>query len=78
MIAFCTFAGALFGVFLVSSLLRLAAVLVWMPRLPQVRAGRRASVQRAVFRFTRYSAISGVVCDVVSLVRPKRKPGAAS
>jgi len=57
--------STLFGVFLISSVTRLAVVAMFLPRVREVRSVRRLSVGGMVFRVARYNALSGLIFDVV-------------
>jgi len=64
-----TLISALQGVFLVSTLARLAIALAFLPKLREVRSVRPMSVRGLVFRVTRFNALSGLIFDVVTLFR---------
>jgi hypothetical protein len=56
----------LYGVFVVSTLVRAAVVIVLTPRLREVRAVRPISLGQVIFRVTRMNALAGVVFDIVN------------
>lgn len=70
-----SFEYPLFGIFLLSFAARLVVVLIFMPILREVRMVRRASPRRVMFRFTRFSAFSGVSFDIASFLRPDDRAG---
>jgi len=61
----------LYGVFVVSTVVRLLVVISLVPKLKEVRAVRPLSVRELIFRVTRLNALSGLFFDVVSS-RPRR------
>ncbi len=63
-----------FGVFAVSSVLRLLVAVFFLPRITEVRSVRNMSYHGLVFRVTRFSPISGVIFDVVTRLRNGKKP----
>ncbi|MDX1492261.1 MAG: MFS transporter [Pseudohongiellaceae bacterium] len=62
----------MYVVFVVSSLLRLGIVLWFIPRAEEPSLRKRPELLRIVFRVSRFSAISGVSLDWLSVT--KRKP----
>ena len=64
----------LYGVFAVSTVLRLAVVMALVPRLKEVRVVRALSVRELIFRVTRLNALSGLFFDVVG-TRPRPGDG---
>jgi len=61
----------LYGVFVISTIVRLLVVVSLVPKLKEVRAVRPLSVRELIFRVTRLNALSGLFFDVVGS-RPKR------
>jgi MFS family permease len=55
----------LFGVFVVSTLVRAAVVALLTPKLREVRSVREISVSPVIFRVTRMNALAGLVFDIV-------------
>jgi MFS family permease len=55
----------LFGVFVVSTLVRAAVVALLTPKLREVRSVREISVSQVIFRVTRMNALAGLVFDIV-------------
>lgn len=66
--------SALFGVFLLSTMARIAVVLVFVPQLKEVRPVRPVSVGGLIFRVVRYNALAGLFFDIVGR-RPKTASG---
>ncbi|MCB1922631.1 MAG: MFS transporter [Gammaproteobacteria bacterium] len=66
-----SFEYPLLGVFLLSFAARLLVALLFAPVLREVRKVRRASTRRIVFRFTRFSALTGVSFDIAAFLRPE-------
>ncbi|WP_455375891.1 MFS transporter [Kaarinaea lacus] len=65
--------SALLGVFLLSSLARLAVALVFLPRLREVRTVRPMTVPELIFRATRFNALSGLIYDIIGGARQQKK-----
>jgi hypothetical protein len=63
--------SALFGVFLLSSLFRAVIVLLFLPRVKEVREVRPVSVGGLLFRVARYNALAGLFFDIVGRRRPR-------
>ena len=61
-----TWTTGIYGVFLVSALLRLLVAVLFLPRLEEVRDVRRMSYHGLFFRVTRFSPVSGVIFDIVA------------
>lgn len=61
----------LYGVFVVSTLVRGAVVILLTPKLREVRPVREISLGQVIFRVTRMNALAGVVFDIVGS-RPNR------
>ena len=57
--------SALSGVFVVSTVARLAVVLILLPRIREVRSVRDISFTQVVFRVTRVNALAGLFFDIV-------------
>ena len=55
----------LYGVFVISTLVRGAVVLLLVPRLREVRRVRPISISRVIFRVTRINALAGVFFDII-------------
>lgn len=62
----------LYAVFVLSALARAAAVLIFVPKLEEVRNVRPISVGQVIFRVTRVNALAGVVFEILGS-RPKRE-----
>ncbi len=60
----------LYGVFLVSTMMRAAVVILLIPKLREVRQVRPISLGQVIFRVTRINALAGVVFDIIGS-RPK-------
>jgi uncharacterized membrane protein len=60
----------LYGVFAISSLMRLIVAVGFLPRLEEVRQVRRMSVPGLIFRVTRLPA-SGLIVEIVGTLRRK-------
>jgi len=65
--------SALFGVFFISFVARLTVVLVFFPRLKEVRQVKPMTVTKLIFRATRFSALSGLIYDIISVVKQRKK-----
>ncbi len=63
--------SVLYGVFVISSLMRIVVAVGFLPRLKEVRAVRRMSVPGLIFRVTRNPA-SGLVFEIVGTLRRMR------
>jgi MFS family permease len=61
----------LYGVFIVSTCVRAAVVLLLIPRLREVRPVREISFSHLIFRVTRLTALSGAFFEIVG-TRPRR------
>ncbi len=61
----------LYGVFVVSTVIRLLVVVSLVPKLKEVRVVRPLSVRELIFRVTRLNALSGLFFDVVG-TRPRQ------
>jgi MFS family permease len=59
----------LYGVFVISTLARLAVALVFLPRLREVRKVRRMTGTGLIFRVTRVHPVSGMVFEIVGRFR---------
>ena len=55
----------LYGVFIISTIIRTMVVGLLIPRLREVRAVRPISVSQVIFRVTRINALAGVVFDII-------------
>ena len=58
-------------IFMLSSVLRLAMVLWYLPKAPELRVSERGRVRDLAFRIVRFTPMSGVVIDVVNRRRRK-------
>jgi len=63
----------LFIVFVASFLLRVAVSVWFIPRAAEPRVRRRPKVLQVIYRVTRFSAVSGIALDWLSVTR--RGPG---
>lgn len=68
-----SWSSALLGVFLLSSIARMAVALLFLPRLKEVRAVRPISVTELIFRATRYSAFMGLLYDIIGSSKSAHK-----
>ena len=66
------FEETLYGVFLVSTLLRLAVALWFTPHVAEIRLSQNATVNQVIYRLARFNPVTGVVMDMIGAVR-KRK-----
>lgn len=64
--------SALYGVFIISALMRLTMAILLLPRLREMRAVRSMTVGGLVFRVARLQDLSGVIFDIIGTKR--RKP----
>jgi MFS family permease len=67
-------ANALFLVFIVSTFLRFLTVAWFIPRLAEPRLRGRRKILDLVFRISRFSAVSGVVLDWLTVKKKKTPP----
>ena len=68
-----TLHSPLLWVFLISCMARLSVALIFLPRLKEVRNVIPMTVTKLIFRATRFSALSGLIYDVIGASR-KRSP----
>ncbi|NJN52683.1 MAG: MFS transporter [Gammaproteobacteria bacterium] len=61
--------SALYGVFALSTMARLAVSAYFLPRLEEVRKVRRMSASGLIFRVTRVHAVSGLIFEIVGRMR---------
>lgn len=61
----------LYGVFVVSTIVRAAVVMWLVPKLREVRNVRQISIPQVIFRVTRINALAGVFFDIVG-TRPRQ------
>jgi MFS family permease len=61
----------LYGLFIISTIVRLLVVVTFIPHLNEVRAVRPISFGQVIFRVTRVNALAGLVFDIVGS-RPKK------
>jgi len=61
----------LYGVFLLSTLARIAVALAFLPRLKELRKVRPMTRTGLIFRVTRVQPLSGMVFEVVGRLRRK-------
>ena len=64
-----SFASTLYGVFAISSALRLTVALWFTPHVAEIRLSRSATVNEMIYRFARFNPITGVVMDIIGAVR---------
>jgi MFS family permease len=64
-------ASPLYGIFILSTVVRLIVVATFIPQLKEVRAVRPISFGQVIFRVTRVNALAGLVFDIVGS-RPKK------
>jgi MFS family permease len=65
----------LYGVFVVSTVVRAAVVLWLVPKLREVRNVRQISIPQVIFRVTRINALAGVFFDIVGSRPRQSEPG---
>jgi MFS family permease len=58
-------------IFLLSSVLRLAVMLWYLPKAPELRVSERGRVRDLAYRIVRFTPMSGVVIDVINRRRRK-------
>jgi len=63
--------SALYGVFIISSLMRLTIAVLLLPRLKEMRTVRSMTVGGLVFRVARFHPLSGVIFDIIGTKRRK-------
>ncbi|MEZ5557891.1 MAG: MFS transporter [Pseudomonadales bacterium] len=63
----------LYGVFVISTLARLAVTLVFLPRLKEVRRVRHMTRSGLIFRVTRIAPLSGLIFEIVGRSAPGRR-----
>jgi MFS family permease len=64
--------SALYGVFLLSGLMRLAVAIGFLPRLREVRQVRPMSMTGLIFRVTRFAPVSGLIFEIVGTLRRRK------
>jgi len=64
--------SALYGVFLISGLMRLTVVATFLPRIEEVRPVRRMSMTGLIFRVTRFAPVSGLIFEIVGTLKRRR------
>jgi len=64
--------SSLYGVFLLSGLMRLAVAIGFLPRLREVRQVRPMSMTGLIFRVTRFAPVSGLIFEIVGTLRRKK------
>ena len=64
---------ARYGVFACSTLARLLVVLVWLPRLRELRRVRRITARGLIFRFTRLYPPAEMSLQLISSFRRRRR-----
>jgi len=64
----------LYGVFVISTLVRGSVVLFLLPKLREVRSVRPISTSQVIFRVMRINALAGMFFDIVGSRRPKDPP----
>ncbi|MEJ2138701.1 MAG: MFS transporter [Gammaproteobacteria bacterium] len=64
-------ASPLYGIFILSTVIRLIVVGTFIPQLTEVRAVRPISFGQVIFRVTRVNALAGLVFDIIGS-RPKK------
>ena len=65
-------ASALYGIFILSSVARLIAALVFLPHIKEIRDVKPMTVRGLIFRVARFS-LSGMNFDIVGAIRSGRK-----
>jgi MFS family permease len=68
--------SVLYGVFLISALVRLLVAVLFLPRLKEMRATRAESVGGVIFRVARLQPLSELIFDVISPRRRRKTPPA--
>lgn len=64
----------IYGVFALSSVLRLMVAIIFLPKIREVREVEAWSMRSLVFRVTRFHAVSGFVFDIVGSSRKPPRP----
>jgi len=67
-----SFEQTLYGVFLISTLLRLAVALWFTPHVAEIRLSQNATVNQVIYRLARFNPVTGVVMDMIGAVRKRR------
>ncbi len=68
-----SFTRTLFGVFALSAILRLSVALWFTSRVAEIRLSADATVNQVIYRMARFNPVTGVVMDVIGVVRRRRK-----
>jgi len=63
----------LYGVFIISFVARLTIASLFLPRLKEVREVAPMTVPGLIFRATRFSALSGLIYDIISVVKQRKR-----
>ncbi len=71
--AHISFANSLYGVFALSSMLRLAVALWFTPRVAEIRLSEDATVDQVIYRLARFNPVTGMVMDIIGAVRRRQK-----
>ncbi len=64
--------SVLYGVFLISGLMRMVVAIGFLPRLREVRPVRPMSMTGLIFRVTRFAPVSGLIFEIVGTLRRKK------
>jgi MFS family permease len=64
--------SVLYGVFLISGLMRLIVAIGFLPRLEEVRQVRPMSMTGLIFRVTRFAPVSGLIFEIVGTLRRRK------
>lgn len=67
--------SVLYGVFLLSTLARLAVAAVFLPHLQEMRPVRKPNVSGLIFRIARFHPLSGVIFDIVGAKKSEKSDG---
>ena len=57
---------SLYGIFLLSFIMRLAMVILLLPRIKEARKVKPLSFTQLVFRISRFSSVSGLIFDIIA------------
>ena len=64
--------SVLYGVFVISGVMRLIVAIGFLPRLEEVRQVRPMSMTGLIFRVTRFAPVSGLIFEIVGTLRRRR------
>ena len=64
--------SVLYGVFVISGIMRLIVAIGFLPRLEEVRQVRPMSMTGLIFRVTRFAPVSGLIFEIVGTLRRRK------